>query len=154
MNYRKYKLVGMINVFGVVPYFIKPVFKDEEDNLYCSYNYDESTKNYGPYIMGFSKIPNDYISYVKDLSNCVVMKETLKDFYSIGDLSIGGIEIKNNVVYIGTIDKYFDYLKYYKDEVVFNHNASDNFLKDLNDEIAFTEPLVDNYLQDNKSNKK
>lgn len=151
MYKKKYQLVGMINPFGMIPGLIKPVFKDEEDNIYFSYNYDKNTEEYSPYIIGFSRISNNFISCVKELSDCVIMLETDKEYYSVGDLNLCGIEIKNNVAFIGTIDKYLDYLKYYKQEIMFNQELKDMFLDALSDEIKFNEPIVNKYLQESEN---
>lgn len=151
MDNKKYRLVGICNPFNIIPFMIKPVFEDEEGNLYITYIADKETKEYSPYIKGFSRMSNAYMKYVKNLSECLINSDALnKEYYSIGDLSPCGIEIENNIIYIGQMDKYLDFLKEYKNEIAFKFDFKAELIRNIEGEINFIEPLVIKYKQDNK----
>ena len=153
MNNEKYKLIGICNPFNIVPFMVKLVFEDEEGNLYLSYFQDKETKEYSPYIKGFTRMSNEYMKYVERLSDCMVNSDALdKEYYSVGELVPCGIELNDGIVYIGPMDKYLEFLIEYKNEIAFSFEFKGDLVKNIEDEIHFIEPLVNQYKKDNKTN--
>ena len=144
MNKDKYKLVGVLNDIDVVPGFIYPIFIDKNNNLYRGYVDIKEYDNYNCCFTKFTKLPDEYVSKVKYLSDCIIKFEDDHEEYQIGDLPICGIEINKNVVYIGRIDKYLDFIDLYKEEIAFSNYSEYNelLLTEIEDEIEFTGNLV------------
>ena len=144
--------IGICNPFNIVPFMVKPVFEDEEGNLCLGYIYDKETKEYSPYIKGFSRVSNEYMKYVERLSDCMVNSDALnKEFYSVGELAPCGIELDNGIVYVNDMYRYLEFLREYKNEIAFSFEFKGDLLKNIEDEINFIEPLVIKYKQDRKN---
>ncbi len=107
----KYKLVGTLNYFDIIPEIILPVFQDEENNFYMAYS-DSSDEDLEKYtIKGFTPFKEDDVIRIKFLSNANNEMEEVNEYYEVGDIIIQAMEENENSIYIGRIDKFSTHLE-------------------------------------------
>ena len=150
MDEKKYKLMGIYNDCGIVPNNVYPVFEDENKELYLGLTNDDMNENNTYYFTNFQKMSSDAVKYVKSLSKYTVKVETTQEYFQIGDISIYGIEMEDKALYIGTIDKYLEFLKWYRmDYLAFDdYEFKTEYLKELDAEIEYIEKLVEEAKKD------
>ena len=107
-----YRLVGYLNYFGVYPDTIYPIFVDKNNNMYWAFSdTDDSFCVY--YYTRFLKLPDKYADLVKYFNDTNTELDISDKYFHLGDLMVGGIELSKNRAYIGTIDKYYDFISRY-----------------------------------------
>ncbi len=141
MDEKEYRLVGILNYFDIVPDSIYPVFMDSDNVLYHAFVDDEEKDDNYLYTQ-FVRVPEEQVGRVKYLSDCMVKLDCEQDTFRVGDLALSGIELNNGIVYIGTIDKYLEFIKEYKEDIVFDYEFGEELLGELNNEVEDLEPLV------------
>jgi hypothetical protein len=136
---KKYKLVGSLNIYNIVPNFIYPIFQDEDFILYWGFTDDEMVSDIvGPYYTRFLELPSTLIDKVKFLKTTENTLENINEYYKVGDLAVCGTELDKDKIYIGSLDKYLEYIKKSSD----NEQLSKYWKDQLCDEIEYIEPLV------------
>ena len=144
MNNDKYKLVGYFNYFDVIPCSVYPIYMDNNKELYWAFSDNGDINDCECYFTKFLKLPEEYKKHVKYLNNCIVKIDNEQDSYQLGDLIVCGIEIENNVAYMGPIDKYVDFIQNYKEDFVKpgDYEFKEEFIKELESEISFIEEIL------------
>ena len=104
-NMEKYKLVGTLNYFDIVPDILYPIFQDTEGNFYFAYSdIIDGEEEYT--IKEFQPVGEDSIPRIKFLSNTNNTTESVEEYYGIGDIIVQAIEESEDNIYIGRIDKF------------------------------------------------
>ena len=151
MKEEEYQLVGIWNDMGFIPDNVYPVFKGNDDHLYWGFteiiNKDEKEK--GIKYKYFYLFPDNYIEKVKYLNELDVELDLDKEKYTIGDNAIYGFQLDKKKVYIGTLDKYLDFITSYKEYLINNYNNCDKgtLLSQLQNEIDYLQEITK---EDNK----
>ena len=141
MDEKEYRLVGILNCFDVVPASIYPVFMDDDNFLYRAFvDSEEKEDNY--LYTQFVRVPDDQVDEVRYLSNCMVKLDVEQETFKVGDLALAGIELNNGIVYIGTLDKYLDFINEYKEEIISGYEFREELLSELQNETESIGPLV------------
>jgi len=152
MNDNKYKLVGYLNMFDVIPCSVYPIYMDKNKELYWGFSNNDNgnIEDCECYFTRFLKLPEQYKSHVKYLSNCIAKIDQQKDYYQIGDLILNAIEIEENVLYIGPIDKYLSFIKSYKQDFVevSDYEYKEEFINELDKDIIFLEGILNKAKED------
>ncbi len=151
MNEKKYKLVGVFNLFDVYPMYLLPVFRDEDGNYCGGFIYDDNSPYLETFQGFFPKYLDNRIMFLEDLKNNPNIKlelDNIKDEYQIGDLAIEAISPCNDTRYIGTIDKFLEYTKRHKENLEAIYYGNDNDAKNnlINNEFQGYEDKVEHYL--------
>ncbi len=140
---KSYKLVGYLNFFDIVPSIIYPIFADNDNDLYWAFSsVDDYFCVY--YYTEFLKLPTKYKKSVKFFKDTNTKLEIINEYYQLGDLVLAGIELSDNEAYIGSIDKYYEFITQYKEKVIKNsdYKFKEEFLRELEHDIIDTEKLV------------
>ncbi len=145
MDNEKYKLVGILNSIGYVPNIVIPVFIGANKKLYWAVTSNDETDKVKCLYQSFSELPQIFVNEVKMISNCIAKTECIQDYYKVGDLPVCGIEIEENGLYIGRIDKYLEFINYYRtDFIASNVSAYEEcFIKRLDKEIELIREIVE-----------
>ena len=118
-----FKIVGTLNPYtspdeGFVKGSVYPVFEGKDNDLYIGYTNTETDKEETPIYKCFATMSNNLkksVKYLKDTKNTL---ENIQESYKIGDLSAYGFESEENKIYIGSLDRYIEFLS----EVIKNTN--------------------------------
>ncbi len=120
MNEKKYKLVGVFNLFDVYPMYLLPVFRDEDGNYCGGFIYDDNSPYLETFQGFFPKYLDNRIMFLEDLKNNPNIKlelDNIKDEYQIGDLAIEAMNPCKGTIYIGTSDKFVEYARKQKERI-------------------------------------
>lgn len=105
----KYKLVGILNLFDVIPDFVYPIF--EKDNQYFfQHGDDESLKRLDFLPVKESAI--DRIVLLKDLK----VNKLPQIWFSVSSKPLFGFHFSDNEVYLGFFEEMAEFLKSFKTE--------------------------------------
>lgn len=108
-NKEKYKLVGILNLFDVIPDFVYPIF--EKDNQYFfQHGDDESLKRLDFLPVKESAI--DRIVLLKDLK----VNKLPQIWFSVSSKPLFGFHFSDNEVYLGFFEEMTEFLKSFKTE--------------------------------------
>lgn len=111
----KYKLVGVINQYGVVPEFVYPVF-EQDGNYYIQDGADDFT------IDCFELLTDEKsIKSIKPLNDFSVIYAEKKITFTIGENKLLGFDFGRNYLFLGDYNAFKHY--------VGNINMSDEFMK-------------------------
>lgn len=147
INYleKKYKLVGVYDEFGIKPSIIRPVFADENDKLFFPTCDKGNSIETTPYFQRFLPVYKGFINDVQYLDDLHAYLEIDKEYYQVGDLAIWGVQLSQDEVYIGRLDKYLEFLEDYRVYLYDSYNNSDRdiFIRQIEREIEEVEKLVE-----------
>ena len=144
MENKKYKLVGILNDLNLVPDMVYPIFMDSEGKLYWAFTVvTRQDKIIDFNYKVFYALPDRFIEKVQLLSNLTVTKENVKDEYSLGAEAISCVQTSDNEVYIGSKEKYLEFLKKYQEYLKANGNEG-YFLDCIQGEIKYIEAVITN----------
>ena len=140
----KYKLVGFYNFSDTVPSIIYPVFSKNSFYYVGQTTDDNNISHY--YYTKFKPIFSDGRN--KNLKFLPLFKSSLEveqEYYDIGSLAISGIQTSKSKVYIGSLDKYLEFIKEYRKQISAESNYifKKELLAELDGAIAIIQPLVD-----------
>lgn len=118
-----YKLVGTINIFGLYPDFVYPIF--EKDNKYY-----------------FSCSKNNIITYFKEITknlykvnflntNCVKFAN-IQEKYPVGDKIIIAFQTNKNNFFISDINNFIPFINNFDTDDHILIEEIDNFLDEIN----------------------
>ena len=160
MENMKYKVVGTINYFDLVPCGVYVVYEGEDKKLYTGWSSVVDSKS--PYdkeylFTEFSRLgPNDLkkVRYLDQTNNTL---DNIQDSYEIGNLFVCGYETEDTV-YIGRLDSYVEFIKNYRNSYDRPDltDIEENIKKELDYAIEYTELLIAEAIVDGniKPNKK
>lgn len=94
---RKYKLVGFMNMFDIVPDFVFPVFQCFDDSLYYFHIGNEETLE----ITGFEPIPKRHTSRIVFLGDVVKSNHFSDTEVSLDSRPIFAFQVSDDFVQIG-----------------------------------------------------
>ena len=119
----KYKLVGIIGLAGLVPEFVYPIFK-KDNEYYYEYGYDALSE-----LEGFVKVePEDVhkIRFIKDLKTNLTEELLLTK----ESKPIFGFYSHHSFVYFGFYDEIKEYVKKYRIGcALFDNELEEKFLE-------------------------
>ena len=129
---KKYKIVGALNMFNIVPDSNYTVYQDEEGKLYGGFVKNVETD--GPHMTYFMPWREDvldkivFFDQIKDDPDANVFFDDTKDSYEYGDTVVYVHQYGPKDYYIGEIDKYLEFIKHYKESVerVLNSGNEEN----------------------------
>jgi len=122
-NQEKYKLVGTINVYGLVPGFTEPIF--ERDGKH--YFQGRSTERTIEYFEEITK--EELIKKIHFLTEKDKLKN-IKDKYCIGDKAIAAFQLNDKENFVSSIP---EFLKFINSILINNPNINNNLKKDIED---------------------
>ena len=151
----KYKLVGCINLLGVVPDGIYPVY-EKGGKYYGGFaNGLESRTTRIEYFQKWRKDVLEYIVFIDDIindPNYSLVLDSVKPYYEVGDESVFVHQLDNNEFYFGNPESFLKFLKEHKgviDEVINSgiKEAIDDICGKYNIEEEFARNIYLNGLQ-------
>lgn len=102
----KYKLFGMMNMFGFIPDFVYPVF--ENNGKYYFQNSDNSLE-----IDSFHEIIGEnHIKMIRALTFPINKLLKIKDYYIVGDEPLVVFQMNENDYFIGTSEEFLEFTKH------------------------------------------
>lgn len=121
----RYKLIGTMNVFGIVPDFVYPIF--ENNGKYYFENSYNSLK-----IDSFYEIcEEEKISRIKPLSSSFNKLINVKEYYTIGDEPLVAFQTSEEKYFIGTGDVFCEFIKDIKIENEILSKSINDFQKEI-----------------------
>jgi len=140
MKDKKYKLVGIENEFNITPDTVYPIYADDENNLYRGYSSGDKDEKCFTFTH-FVKVNNN--SNIKLLENCMTRNDLETEYFGIGDVFVIAMELSKDVVYVGRMDQYLQFIKD-NYEAIKNTNGNNDFIeRELNDQIDYLSTLVE-----------
>ena len=127
----QYKLVGTMNIFGLITDFVYPVFECKEryyfqnsDNYLNIYSFDEI---YG----------GNNINRIKMLDTSNNRLIGIKEYYSIGDEPVVAFQFSQDDYFMGTIDDFNDIMK----NIKFEDKILSKDITDFQNEVKLAKTL-------------
>lgn len=106
----KYKLVGVLNYFDVVPGFTLPVFEGSNKKMYIFTCGDDLPSFSDSYLVGLEEL-----SLVRPLDSFKNLKKDIdKDTFSLGEEAIMSFCLDEDTIYIASLDKMLEFLENYQ----------------------------------------
>lgn len=127
----QYKLVGTMNIFGLIPDFVYPVFEckgrfyfQNSDNYLNIHSFDEI---YG----------ENNINRIKMLDTSNNRLIGIKEYYSIGDEPVVAFQFSQDDYFMGTIDDFNDIMK----NIKFEDEILSKDIADFQNEVKLAKTL-------------
>ena len=121
----KYKLVGTMNLFGLIPSFVFPIF--ENNGRYYFQNSENSRD-----IDSFYEINGDnHINHIRFLNDSYNKLVNIKNYYSIGDEPIAAFQTSEDCIYIGDLDSFLAFIESYETKNKILEEEINEFKEDI-----------------------
>lgn len=130
----KYRPVGILNVFGIMPGEVNVVFKGTDNNLYCGFIDDTDEENKKFIYDEFRLLNENDANRVKYFNEFECEKRELKDKYSVGDIVISAYQLDKEKIFVGRIDEYVDFLKEYRKNIL---SSTKQLVNDIQSDIEY-----------------
>lgn len=145
MEEDKYQIVGFWNDMGFIPDSVNPIFKGPDNYLYWAFTIiNEEGKDKIPRYKNFYLFPEKFMGKVKFLEDINVILDIEQEYYGIGDEAVYCYQLEKNKAYVGSLNKYLDFITSYREYIKKSYNNGDKeaVLGSLQDEIEYLTELT------------
>ena len=144
MENKRFRVVGIENGLKTVPASVSIICASDDGKLYRGFSTGEANDSCYTYT-GFEEVGQNAdleALNIKPLRQCHTMFSDVAETYGVGDVVALGMEPFKDMVFIGRIDRYLEFITENEHQLAANNQDSEKIKNDIDCDIAFLTPLV------------